>query len=299
MKHLIKSILFALLLFATTNFLIQNLFSKSIEQAEQKLLLSGENVIKSSINSYTNTLSVTTKDWASWDDTYYFISNLNKNYIDSNITDETLINTKINIFAFFNTKGDLVYKKTLNYKYLDDQIAIPAEAYKNNKDNNIFQQVQKTINSKIGVSQMIHTDKGLLVYSIYPILPSNEQGDPKGALLLGKYFGEEQEDEIKKTTSLNFKTSVFSNVEPELQNKLTKTNGFATFYNDKMEKYFLIKDSFNNPALSVIFTYPRIIKAWFTGEVSLYLSLFVGIAGGSLYFLFEKLKYIYFEFIKK
>ncbi|MBS7656999.1 hypothetical protein KEJ33_03655 [Candidatus Bathyarchaeota archaeon] len=47
-------------------------------------------------------------DWASWDDTYNFVQNANPNYIQTNLVDETFINSKLNLMLFFNAAGNFV-----------------------------------------------------------------------------------------------------------------------------------------------------------------------------------------------
>jgi sensor domain CHASE-containing protein len=55
-------------------------------------------------------------DWAAWDDTYAFIQDLNEDYIESNLVDETFIGAELNIIVYVNTNGEIVFGKAFDLK---------------------------------------------------------------------------------------------------------------------------------------------------------------------------------------
>jgi sensor domain CHASE-containing protein/signal transduction histidine kinase/HAMP domain-containing protein len=54
-------------------------------------------------------LATKAADWAQWDDTYRFVVDKNKAYIQSNLSKESLAALKINMIIMLNIKGQLVY----------------------------------------------------------------------------------------------------------------------------------------------------------------------------------------------
>ncbi|HAJ64090.1 MAG TPA: histidine kinase, partial [Cyanobacteria bacterium UBA8543] len=48
-------------------------------------------------------------DWSAWDDTYTFIQDANKTYIESNLVPEQLAALRINLILYVNTAGQIVY----------------------------------------------------------------------------------------------------------------------------------------------------------------------------------------------
>lgn len=62
------------------------------------------------IEKEANTLKNTTLDWAYWDDTYNFINNRNKDYIDTNLQDSTLQSLELNFMYFFDAAWNAVVK---------------------------------------------------------------------------------------------------------------------------------------------------------------------------------------------
>ena len=50
-------------------------------------------------------------DWSNWDDTYAFVKDHNKKYVDSNLQNESLANLGIDYMLFFNSSNQLVEMK--------------------------------------------------------------------------------------------------------------------------------------------------------------------------------------------
>jgi sensor domain CHASE-containing protein len=55
-------------------------------------------------------------DWAPWDDTYAFIQDANEDYIQSNLVDDTFINARLNLIAFVDRNGRIVYSKAYDFE---------------------------------------------------------------------------------------------------------------------------------------------------------------------------------------
>lgn len=55
-------------------------------------------------------------DWASWDDTYNFIEDKNRDYIDSNTVDGTFANLRLNIILYYDSAGNLVFGKAFDHE---------------------------------------------------------------------------------------------------------------------------------------------------------------------------------------
>ncbi|MEM2997179.1 MAG: CHASE4 domain-containing protein, partial [Candidatus Bathyarchaeia archaeon] len=61
-------------------------------------------------------MDATNEDWASWDDTYNFIEDKNRDYIDSNLVDSTFINLRLNVILYYDSDGKLVFGKAYDYE---------------------------------------------------------------------------------------------------------------------------------------------------------------------------------------
>lgn len=118
-------------------------------------------------------------DYAAWDDTYSFISDHNKKYLESNIVEETYRDLKLNLILYFNSQGnyvagdgyDLVRGEFINH---DDLIPIrpghPLLSHKTATDAH---------------AGIIDTHRGPMLVSSQPIITSANHGPVKGTFMVG------------------------------------------------------------------------------------------------------------------
>ena len=61
-------------------------------------------------------LSTNAYDWSAWDDTYAFIEDVNEEYLQSNLTNDTVDNDglRLNLMLFANVSREIVYIKKYN-----------------------------------------------------------------------------------------------------------------------------------------------------------------------------------------
>ncbi len=59
-------------------------------------------------------LETQVSDWAPWDDTYQFIEDANRAYIESNLVDSTFANLELNFMAFVHSTGRIVFQKAFD-----------------------------------------------------------------------------------------------------------------------------------------------------------------------------------------
>jgi len=98
------------------------IFLENIKGIEENL--ARRNVERAlSVYSYTlSDLESTAKDWAAWDDTYTFINDANRKYIESNMTDSTFITLRLNLMLYVDNSGRIVWAKAFE---LDSEKEIP------------------------------------------------------------------------------------------------------------------------------------------------------------------------------
>ena len=132
------------------------------------------------------------------------------------------------------------------------------------------------INTNEGQSKTILTNHGLLMYSIFPILKSNGEGPTRGAIMLGRYFNSNDENDIKETTGLKFETRNYVNADETIQKKLAKSGQYFEFDDKEITEYKLVKDSFGAPSLYIVFKHPRLTYITFE-KVLPFLAMFAAI----------------------
>jgi len=76
--------------------------------------------INANINTAEGSLNVTDYSWSNWDDTYYFVQDLNQQYIDNNFNESELGSYHLNFVIYLNQTGTDVFN--LNYNMLNQTL---------------------------------------------------------------------------------------------------------------------------------------------------------------------------------
>ncbi|MBN1287098.1 MAG: HAMP domain-containing protein, partial [Anaerolineae bacterium] len=142
----------------------------------------------------------TVYDWATWDDTYAFIEDLNPEYIESNVLDSTFTGLQINFLLLANNEGKIVFGQGFD---LEEKAAIPVppalEAYF--KTSRVLLDHDASLDSRVmGVIPL--EDHPLLVAS-RPILTSEGEGPSHGALIMGRYLNTAELQRLGEITRLS------------------------------------------------------------------------------------------------
>ena len=97
--------------FATSRIILSNSFA----DLEEREVIEGLQREQAALSDEISRLNSVAGDWAPWDDTYNFIEDGNETYIQSNMTDDTLANLRVEFMLFVDLSGRLVYSKTCDF----------------------------------------------------------------------------------------------------------------------------------------------------------------------------------------
>ncbi len=185
-------------------------------------------------------LDETNYDWAAWDDTYEFIKNHNKDYIESNLVNSTFKALDINVILYFNSTGDLVYGKTFDIQ--NESVAeVPQEILNYIREHPLLIYHKSTDSNVSGIA--VINGKAVLLAS-RPILTSNDEGPIRGALIMIRYFNERQLEEISKLSMVPLHLHILSGeIEKEKFVKILDKNCLAVFK--------VLKDINGKPAIMI------------------------------------------------
>ncbi len=128
------------------------------------------------------------RDWAVWDDAYAFMANPNQYFISSNLTPGVFENLRLDVIAFLDTRGELVFGKRYDaasrgllppYPDLLPALEPVLGAPQDTGDG-------KTVSGVLSISE------GPLLLAAEPILTSAGEGPPRGTLVMGRLLDEEE-----------------------------------------------------------------------------------------------------------
>jgi PAS domain S-box-containing protein len=201
------------------------------------------------LNIAISNLDNTVNDWAEWDDTYNFVENNNTAYQESNLIDLTFENLQLNMMLFFDQSDALIYGKLYNLTSntsfsLSDQLLNKVQSY-----SALFS------NDTDGIILLDHMP--MLVAS-NPILTSQQQGPPRGTLIMGRYLDTEALALLSATTGLPLSFTILDNTSMSadyalaIENLSTEQTTYTHPLNEtNIAGYVLISDVSGDPALIV------------------------------------------------
>lgn len=144
-------------------------------------------------------------DWAPWDDTYIFVQDGNKNYIDSNLANSTFANLRVNFMLFYNTSGHLVHGEGF---YFDNGEKIPIpDMFKNDlsPDNILLTHTD----TDSGINGIIILPQGPLLIASHPIITSEHKGPIQGILVMASFLDSAEIERLSNITHMSLSLSLF------------------------------------------------------------------------------------------
>jgi signal transduction histidine kinase len=147
-------------------------------------------------------------DWAAWDDTYEFIVNKNKEYIESNVTDTLFIDLPLNLIYYLNAKGGVVFGKVFDLEKEEYVLLkeFPPVGETFPEKHRLFPfDIEKKNLAEISMSGIFMTEKGPMIIASRPILTSNNEGPIRGAIIMGKFLGEDAIEKLKIQIQVDFR----------------------------------------------------------------------------------------------
>jgi adenylate cyclase len=185
---------------------LSQILLQSFSDLEEKNTNENVKRVSKAIQEELNKLSVTASDWAGWDDTYTFVQDGNKTYIEKNLADTTFENIDINFLLFYNNKKEQVLGLTYDLE-TSQFIELPTdlEIYINPQSPLLS---HNTNNSDI--QGFLSLKEGLLMVVSKPILTSERTGPIMGSLIMGRLINETRIKAFEQRTqlSLNLHTKV-------------------------------------------------------------------------------------------
>jgi diguanylate cyclase (GGDEF)-like protein len=126
-------------------------------------------------------LATVTRDYAQWDRTYEFVARRNKDYVRTELTEDTFNIIHINLFLLLDRSGRPTFSKEMgSWPIGRHNLAAIAAAYTSNPAS--------ARNSPF--SGLLEINGRLFLLAYEPVLNSRGEGSPRGTLVMGKGLSE-------------------------------------------------------------------------------------------------------------
>lgn len=174
------------------------ILSNSLKEAEEQNTRQVVAGVLSILNQTQEESSSRLKDWAAWDDTYQFVKDANKDYIESNLGTGSLTTLKINLALYlkpsaqivFGTGFDLIHRK---------KTPLPEGLQIHLSPQDRLLQHPNTESSLKGIMLL---PEGPILITSRPIVTSAVKGPIRGTLIFGRWLDPDEIARLSKITRL-------------------------------------------------------------------------------------------------
>ncbi len=231
-------------------------------------------------------LSAKLSDWSAWDDTYKFIEDRNRAFIDSNLVYSSIVNLKIDFMIFVNASGEIVQKVGIDKRTPGTLNGIPEDLEKLVLTDKSLTTHPDEGSEKTG---LLMINEGPLMFASRPIVTSTGRGPIKGSLIFGKYLNEEVVRNLSEILHLSVSVvradRALGDSDQEAYNQLSVGQ---TYYIKPQSAstgigYALLKDYAGKPAVMMKVDYPKDITI--QGYRSLTYFIYSYIAAGLVFII--------------
>jgi len=177
----------------------QNILLDSFTDLEEQNTTQNVERVLCTLSNDLSSLTTTTSDWASWDDTYAFIEDANTDYIDSNLVDGAFIELRLDFMLFINTTGQIVFGKAFDL-HNEEEIPVPQSLQEHLSAHDLLLYHPDT---ESNVGGIVLLPEGPVLVASQPILTSDDEGPVRGVLVMGRYLDAAEIDRWAKPAVLS------------------------------------------------------------------------------------------------
>lgn len=264
-------------IYGLSQVLVRNSFLKLEEAETDRNVKRAVEVIRNEISN----LSSKTYDWANWDDTYQFVLDGNQAFIDDNLSDDAISALDINLMAFIDLSGNVVFSKVVESQ-TGQSIKVPAYfSGKMSPDEFILNHPEGS-DPVLGIIQL---PEGSIMFSSLPIHTNSGEGPSRGTMVLGRFIDSLFIEKIGSSTHLSISLFNYEDTQnpadviaAEQAIKTPEQAWIKALGANTVAGYMQINDIFGKPALILRIDTPRdILKQ---GQLSLqYLTIALIVVG--------------------
>lgn len=218
-------------------------------------------------------------DWARWDDTYQFLKNKNKKYIEGNLQALTTYKElKMNFVLFFDNHNNYFYGMGYNLN-TDQFMKVPDDLIKEIIDNKNY--ILRHGSIKEFSNGILLTKGGYVMFSSYPITDSKSEAKPNGNIVMAYYIDRKRIELLSRTLGVYIDLLPLNKVTN--RKVIDALNNKIDYYaipknKEVMEIYFYLNDISFKPIGVLYMEMPRRIYAQGVKTIKNYL-LILGIFG--------------------
>jgi|GEM_PF-5166793 len=234
---------------------MQKILTDSFRELETKNI---HEHVERAVNAFERelkVLTVTNKDWATWDSAFQFAKEPTPEFITDSLSEMTFINNSFNYIIFLNDRMEVVFQRGLDLNTAK-RIQLPIDLFTKVTKESVFTNIMKT---KVQVSGLMQLKSGSTYIVASPILPNSGEGEPSGILIMGRFLNQNEVNKI--STNVKLDVMIHQGTDPRIpRDELINSIDPIVVYpisSDKVIGSTLVKDIFGQDTYSLSVTVDR------------------------------------------
>jgi len=195
-RSIIISVVTTITLIVTVTGVVFGVITVQFQKLEDQRVERNIRRISAILDDRFSQLSSKLTDWSNWDDTYKFIKDNNKEYIQSNLIPENFKNIGVDEALFLNKDGGLV-ASIISIEEPEGSGKFPEDLYQSFATGSALLDIKEDSDYNQG---LLKTDNGILLFVVRKILPSSTVGESRGTMVFAKYLDESVLNSMKDLT---------------------------------------------------------------------------------------------------
>ena len=208
-------------------------------------------------------LDAFTNDWAAWNDTCRFVAERTADYIDSNLGPHTFLDNALNLIAFYDLQGRLVWSGTYDLTtgrpvriQPFDRPALPAT-----------HPLLLRAGTENPIRGLFASDQGPMLVASRPIITSDRKGPPRGSLIMGRLLSPALAGDLVQKTQVDHRIwslndTMLPREEREAAGNMKGQSDFSVYEKDRrLQVYTTVPDISGVPLLLIRADVSREISA--------------------------------------
>lgn len=240
-------------------YLLNTIMMDSIYQLENKNVNENVERVFNALELEKSNMASIAQDWGAWDDTYEFVENGNKHYIENNLHEDGFLNLNLNLMAFIDSNGKYIFAKGMDIEnekfvplYTDLEEVLEESHIIGNKD---------TGNKMQGI---IMLSEGPMLIATHPIITSNFEGPVRGNVVFGRFLNDAAVKELSERLNLDITLERIGEMNKgsvlEAKTAAKPSIEIKELGNNRISGITTLKDIYNKPVLSLSIEMDREVK---------------------------------------
>ena len=175
------------------------ILSRSFQELEAQQVRRDVERARNSLQAEIGALGNVTREWGTWDDMYHYVETRNAAFEQSNLTENSYVQTRSTVVLIFNSAQRLVYGRGFDQRtktFRESPQLLLSYIAQNPK---LLSPGRRSSEA----SGIILLDGQPLVFAAQPILKGDGSGPARGVVLLGRYLESPEVARLAEETRLN------------------------------------------------------------------------------------------------